>query len=305
MEQRNMIAASNLKAFNAVLIADNTKNYLSNVLRDNAKAFTANITALVSSNTNLQRCEPTSLIYAGIKATALDLPLDQNLGFAYVIPYENRKAGKVEAQFQLGYKGYIQLAIRSGQFRTINVVEIRDGELVGFNLLTGEMMFEAVENREQKPVIGYAAYFKLLNGFEKTLYMTTGEMQAHAKRYSQTYGSNTEYICNSSKWSTDFDAMAKKTALKLLLSKYAPLSVEMRDAYKADQAVIGADDTYRYVDNDGDAYQDVDAEVSENGNKEEVDASAMMQQAQQKAEQNADTDQPKAEPKTARRKASF
>lgn len=102
MEQRNMIAASNLKAFNAVLTADNTKTYLANVLRDNAKAFTANITALVSSNTNLQRCEPTSLIYAGIKATALDLPLDQNLGFAYVIPYENRKAGKVEAQFQLG-----------------------------------------------------------------------------------------------------------------------------------------------------------------------------------------------------------
>lgn len=304
MEQRSMITASNLKAFNAVLTADNTKTYLANVLRDNAKAFTANITALVSSNTNLQRCEPTSLIYAGIKATALDLPLDQNLGFAYVIPYENRKAGKVEAQFQLGYKGYIQLAIRSGQFRTINVVEIRDGELVGFNLLTGEMMFEAVENREQKQVIGYAAYFKLLNGFEKTLYMTTGEMQAHAKRYSQTFGSNNDYIRNSSKWSTDFDAMAKKTALKLLLSKYAPLSVEMSDAYKADQAVISADDTYRYVDHDGDAYQDVDAEVSENGNKEEVDTSAMMQQAQQSASE-AESQQQEEKPKTTRRKATF
>lgn len=304
MEQRSMITASNLKAFNAVLTADNTKTYLANVLRDNAKAFTANITALVSSNTNLQRCEPTSLIYAGIKATALDLPLDQNLGFAYVIPYENRKAGKVEAQFQLGYKGYIQLAIRSGQFRTINVVEIRDGELVGFNLLTGEMMFEAVENREQKQVIGYAAFFKLLNGFEKTLYMTTGEMQAHAKRYSQTFGSNNDYIRNSSKWSTDFDAMAKKTALKLLLSKYAPLSVEMSDAYKADQAVISADDTYRYVDHDGDAYQDVDAEVSENGNKEEVDTSAMMQQAQQSASE-AESQQQEEKPKTTRRKATF
>lgn len=207
-------------------------------------------------------------------------------------------------------RGFVQLAIRSGQFKTINVVEIREGELVGLDILTGEMRFEAVENREQKPVIGYASYFKLLNGFEKTLYMTKGEMDAHAKRYSQTYSSQWEKVRNSSKWTTDFDAMAKKTALKLLLSKYAPLSVEMKEAYKADQAVIGKDDTYSYVDNPNtDAYQEVEEEKAESANSEEINTESLNeekpqpQQAQEQAQPQAQAEQPKST--SSRRKPSF
>lgn len=240
---------STLKRFNACISNEATQQYLQQVLREKRSSFTNNIIALVSNNASLQECQPMSLIYAGIKATALDLPLDPNLGFAYIIPYKNTKKGVTDAQFQIGYKGFIQLAIRSGQFLLINVTDIRDGELTGENLLTGEMTFQRIADREQKPVIGYAAFFKLTNGFSKTLYMTVGEVKQHAGRYSQTYSSKLEYIRNSSKWTTDFEAMAKKTVLKLLLSKYAPLSVEMQTAIQNDQAVIDDQGEAQYLDN--------------------------------------------------------
>ena len=189
-----------------------------------------------------------SVMYAGIKATALDLPLDPNLGFAYVIPYRNNRENKTEAQFQIGYKGFVQLAIRSGQFQTINVAEVKEGEYLDEDLVTGEIKFKKLPDRDQLPTIGYVAYFRLTNGFEKMSYSSVEQIDAHAKKYSQTYSSSKEYIRNNSKWATDFDAMAKKTVLKLLLSKYAPMSVEMQSAVINDQAVIrenGAD----YVDN--------------------------------------------------------
>lgn len=240
---------STLKRFNACISNEATQQYLQQVLREKRSSFTNNIIALVSNNASLQECQPMSLIYAGIKATALDLPLDPNLGFAYIIPYKNTKKGVTDAQFQIGYKGFIQLAIRSGQFLLINVTDIRDGELTGENLLTGEMTFQRIADREKKPVIGYAAFFKLTNGFSKTLYMTVGKVKQHAGRYSQTYSSKLEYIRNSSKWTTDFEAMAKKTVLKLLLSKYAPLSVEMQTAIQNDQAVIDDQGEAQYLDN--------------------------------------------------------
>ena len=188
-----------------------------------------------------------SLIYAGIKATALDLPLDQNLGFAYVIPYKCKTG--TEAQFQMGYKGFIQLAIRTAQFRTINVTEVRDGELQDEDMLTGEIKLKRAANREELPVIGYVAFFALTSGFTKMLYMTIDEVKAHAQRYSQTYASTKDWVKASSKWTTDFDAMAKKTVLKLLLNRYAPLSVEMKNAVAADQAVIGAEgEPLAYID---------------------------------------------------------
>lgn len=229
---------SDLRKFNETITRTNTQSYLQSVLGDKKNSFITNLTSLVANNINLQACEPLSLMYAGIKATALDLPLDQNLGFAYVIPYKNTKKGIVEAQFQIGYKGFIQLSIRSGQFQTMNVVEIREGELIHSNLLTGEISFKPMPNRESLPIIGYASYFRLTNGFEKTLYSTVGEVMAHAKRYSQTFSSKNDYVRQSSTWSTDFDEMAKKTVLKSLLAKYAPMSIDMQTAIRSDQAVI-------------------------------------------------------------------
>lgn len=274
------LAKSSLKVFNEIIGREHTQKFLAQALGDKKSSFVNNLTALVSNNAKLQECDPPSLMYAGIKATALDLPLDSNLGFAYVIPYNNTKAGKVEAQFQIGYKGFIQLAIRSGQFQTINVTDIREGELREVNIVTGEIQFQSIPNREKKEIIGYVAYFRLTNGFSKILYMTKGEVEEHAKRYSQTYQSQYETVRASSKWTTDFDPMAKKTVLKLLLAKYAPLSVEMQEAQRADQAVVKENGVYEYDDNDVDAQAELENEKeaaaaeAEDVSFEEIEAEA-------------------------------
>ena len=240
-------APSPLQQFNRCITSGSVQDYLNQVLGSKKSSFVNNIIALVANDTKLQECKPMSLIYAGIKATALDLPLDQNLGFAYVIPYKCKTG--TEAQFQMGYKGFIQLAIRTAQFRTINVTEVRDGELQDEDMLTGEIKLKRAANREELPVIGYVAFFALTSGFTKMLYMTIDEVKAHAQRYSQTYASTKDWVKASSKWTTDFDAMAKKTVLKLLLNRYAPLSVEMKNAVAADQAVIGAEgEPLAYID---------------------------------------------------------
>lgn len=266
-----------LAAFNSTISNSRTQEYLRSVLAGKKDSFVASLTSLVTNNVNLQQCEPLSLMYVGIKATALNLPLDQNLGFAYAIPYRNTKKGVTEAQFQMGYKGYVQLAIRSGQFSAINVTDIREGEYGGYDLLTGALRVSMVEGREQKKVIGYAAYMRLTNGFEKSVYWTVDEVEQHAKRYSQTYSSKTDYIRNSSKWTTDFDAMAKKTVLKMMLSKYAPLSVEMSDAVRADQAVFSSEGNMQYIDNKTESVgniveaEEVDPNADLFGNKESQD----------------------------------
>lgn len=270
--------SSNLQLFNKTLANPKTQDYLQQVLSEKKSAFVNNITALVANDVKLQACEPISLMYAGIKATALDLPLDANLGFAYVIPYNNRKEGKTEAQFQMGYKGFIQLAIRSGQFKTLNVTDVKEGELKEVNLLTGEIAFEARPNRAELKTIGYVAYFRLINGFEKTLYMDAKEMEKHAKTYSQTYSSKNDYVRKASKWTTDFDAMAKKTVIKLLLSRYAPLSVEMQSAITSDQSVMDDKGTH-YIDHTT-AEEAVAEEIADNANQEEIDAPEAPEQAQ-------------------------
>lgn len=270
--------SSNLQLFNKTLANPKTQDYLQQVLSEKKSAFVNNITALVANDVKLQTCEPISLMYAGIKATALDLPLDANLGFAYVIPYNNRKEGKTEAQFQMGYKGFIQLAIRSGQFKTLNVTDVKEGELKEVNLLTGEIAFEARPNRAELKTIGYVAYFRLINGFEKTLYMDAKEMDKHAKTYSQTYSSKNDYVRKASKWTTDFDAMAKKTVIKLLLSRYAPLSVEMQSAITSDQSVMDDKGTH-YIDHTT-AEEAVAEEIADNANQEEIDIPEAPGQAQ-------------------------
>lgn len=278
---------SSLKAFNRTLMNTDMQAYLHTVLGSRKEQFVNNLLAVVGNDVKLQGCTPTSLIYAAIKATALGLPLDPNLGFAYIIPYNNTKkiremqliastdggdpveqevtveVSLKEAQFQIGYKGFVQLAIRTGQFRTINVTEIRAGELGKKNLITGEIEIREVENRNEQPVIGYLAYFELSNGFNKMAFMSTDEIKTHALKYSQTFSSKYDNIRSKSKWTTDFEAMAHKTVLKLLLSKYAPLSTDMqgatelKDALRSDQAVIDDRGNPDYVDNQADDQADV------------------------------------------------
>lgn len=248
-----MATNTGLAKFNATIQNEKTQAYLKKVLGSKSGSFITSLTSLVANNALLQDCEPLTLMYSATKATALGLPFDPNLGMAYCIPYNNRQKNIKEAQFQLGYKGCIQLALRSGQFKRLNVTDVREGEFGGIDLLSGDVKLNFIEDRESKPIIGYVAYFQLVNGFEKALYWTKAQCEAHGKRYSQTYASHTDYVRKSSKWTTDFDAMAKKTVLKQLLTKYAPMSVEMQMGVQADQAVIRVDDegneSLDYVDN--------------------------------------------------------
>lgn len=243
-----------LQLFNQTITNPSTQKYLSDVLGERKGSFVNNLTALVANNVALQECKPLTVMFAALKATALNLPLENSLGFAYCIPYRDNRTGTSVAQFQLGYKGFKQLALRSGQFAVIpNATDVKEGELIYRNRLTGECTFQFIENDEERdklPTIGYASYFRLLNGAESTFYMTKDEMEKHALRYSQTYRSTNERTKKSSKWSTDFLDMAKKTVIKLNLSKNAPLSVEMQDAIKADQSVMYEANKYEYVDNE-------------------------------------------------------
>lgn len=243
-----------LQLFNRTITNPSTQKYLADVLGERKGSFVNNLTALVANNAMLQECDPYTIMFAAMKATALNLPLDNSLGFAYVLPYKDNKRGVTVAQFQLGYKGVKQLALRSGQFAIIpNATDVREGELISRNRLTSECVFNFIddaEEREKKQVVGFVSYFKLLNGAESTFYMSLKEMEKHALRYSQTYRSTNPKVKASSKWTTDFNDMACKTVVKLNLSKNAPLSVEMADAIKADQSIMFERDKYSYLDND-------------------------------------------------------
>lgn len=247
-------SATGLQAFNQTITNPSTQKYLSDVLGERKGSFVNNLTALVANNANLQECQPLTIMFAALKATALNLPLENSLGMAYCIPYKDNKKGITVAQFQLGYKGFVQLSLRSGQFKVIpSATEIKEGELKSRNRLTGECVFDFINDdteRAKAKTIGYASYFRLLNGAESTFYMSVEEMQAHAMRYSQTYRSKYDNIKQSSKWTTDFDEMAKKTVIKLNLSKNAPLSVEMQDAIRADQSIQYKENEYEYIDNE-------------------------------------------------------
>lgn len=222
-----------------------------------ARRFLGTLATMVSSDSKLKSCDAQSVLSAASQAVTLKLPLSKTLGYAYVIPYKNK--GKMEAQFQIGWKGLVQLAQRSGLYKTINADVVYEGELKEHNRLTGAIDFsgEAVSDK----VVGYVAYFELLNGFSKTFYMSKERMEAHAKLYSQAYGYDVYNNRKTSVWSKNFDAMGTKTVLKLLLGKYGPVSVDMERAMQADQAAVNADGTYRYVDNE--KPQTVDVETGE------------------------------------------
>ena len=239
-----------LQKFNAMLENTRTQEYLTNVLGEKKQTFVSNMVALVSSNKALSECDPSTIMFSCLKATALSLPLDPSLGLAWVLPYKDNKNNTTVATFQLGAKAYIQLALRTAQYRKINVRDVREGEIVGEDFVSGEMQFKKLEkDRSKAQVVGYVAMFELINGFSKQLYMSVDELDAHAKRFSQTYRKG--YGLWSDKEMRP--AMMEKTILKRLLSKYGVLSVEMEQAIKSDSAVLGENDAVRYIDNEENA----------------------------------------------------
>jgi recombination protein RecT len=196
----------------------------------------------------LQECTNQSILSGALLGESLKLSPSPQLGQYYLVPYNDRDRGKV-AQFQLGYKGYIQLAIRSGQYKKLNVLAIKEGELVKYDPLNEEIVVNLIEDeeaRENAPTIGYYAMFSYTNGFTKSLYWSKKRMEAHARKYSKGYAAGKGYTF----WEKDFDAMAYKTMLRQLISKWGIMSIDMQRAIEGDMSVITENGAPVYVDND-------------------------------------------------------
>ena len=232
----------------AYLTNDAVKNQINNVIggKDGTKFISAVVSA-VNNNPALQECTNQSILSAALLGESLKLSPSPQLGQYYMVPFNDRERGKV-AQFQLGYKGYIQLAIRSGQYKQLNVLAIKEGELVRFDPLNEEIEVKLIadeEEREQAETIGYYAMFEYTNGFRKAIYWSKKKMEAHALKYSKGYQAKKGYTF----WEKDFDGMAYKTMLRQLISKWGIMSIEMQTAIDSDMAVINEDGTKDYVDN--------------------------------------------------------
>lgn len=218
------------------------------VLGKKAPGFISSILALQTFNKQIKDADPRSVISAAAIAATLDLPINPNLGFAHIVPYRDHGGAPI-AQFQMGWKGFVQLAIRTGLYKTINATEIYEGELISYNRLSSEFIIDDTKRTSDK-IVGYVAYFKLLSGFEKTLYMTVEQVRKHAQKYSKSYSRP------GTPWQINFDAMAIKTVVKLLLSKWGILSIEMQRALTMDQGVIteaAGREIVQYPDNDGES----------------------------------------------------
>jgi len=223
MDQKQLTPTQNL---GILLNQVSIKKKFEEMLGKRAPAFMSSILSLSNAKTQLRTSDPMSIIQAAAIAATLDLPINPNLGFAHIVPY----AGV--ATFQMGWKGFVQLAIRTGMYRTMNATEIYEGELVKYNRITGETEIDESKRTSDK-IVAYMAYFKLTSGFEKSLFMTVDQVTKHAKRYSKAFTKQPDSI-----WHTNFEAMALKTVLKLLLSKYGVLSIEMQKAVTYDEARV-------------------------------------------------------------------
>lgn len=226
------------------------------LLGDRSSQFMTSVSSMVGADNKLANAEPISLFMACLTAAALDLPINKNLGFAHIIPYENKKAGVTEGQFQMGWKGYVQLAQRTGQYKTIAASAVYEGQLVDEDPLDGNTY--DWKAKKSDTVIGYVARFKLVTGFVKEVYMSADDMQAHAKKYSKAYAYDLKMKYTGSPWSSNFEAMALKTVIKMLISKWGPMSVDMQKAVELDSSVIKENGEPTYID--GEDMNDVKAD---------------------------------------------
>lgn len=246
--------SNNLPAIRKTIQSPSIQNSIKARIGEKAGTFTTSLLDVIGEDRLLAECEPTLIIKEALKAAGLDLPLNKNLGFAYVLPYK-KKSGRPEPQFQMGYRGYIQLAIRTGQYKHINADCIYEGETFEFDRIRGTL--EITGERTSDKAIGYFCYFELINGFQKAIAWTREKVEAHAAKYSKSYNSN------FSPWKSDFDTMAKKTMVLQLIPKYGPMTIEMSQAISSDRADFsGFNNDTRVQD-----------EINTNANQEYIDIS--------------------------------
>ena len=221
-EQRTLSPVNQMKN---LLANQGMQNLFADAVKDNKDRFLASIIDLYNGDSYLQGCDPKEVAMEALKAATLNLPINKSLGYAYIVPFKNK--GKLTPQFQIGYKGYIQMAQRSGQYKALNAGVMYEGMEIKKDYLKGT--FEIVGEPKSDKAIGYFAYFQLLNGYEKAIYMSKEDITNHAKRYSQSFGSD------YSPWKNQFDEMAQKTVLRRLLTKYGVLSTEFQEAAKREE----------------------------------------------------------------------
>lgn len=251
----NVTTKSKVDALRTMMDAPSVQSQFESVLKENKSAFIASLIDLYSNDTTLQECEPKAVVFEALKAASLKLPINKQLGFSWIVPYsKSEKVGnqwvkKAIPTFQIGYKGYIQLALRTGKYRIINADVVLEGEFKTKNKLTGEVDISGTATSDK--VVGYFAHIELLTGFTKTIYSTVEQVKAHAEKYVPSYKHE------KSIWKTSFDEMAKKTVLRNLLSKYGFLSTELITTMSDD---IQVESTERLVAD----------EIKQNANKETV-----------------------------------
>lgn len=276
-----------MQKFKAQLYGAGAQQYINDVLSE-PKArenFMTSLISVVANDANLQKCKPMSVFHAALKSVPLGLPIEGNLGFAAVIPYGDN------ASFQIMRNGWMDLLMRTGQVKFIANEIVYDGQLVKKNKFAGEYVFDEDAKKSDK-VVGYMAYVKLINGFEKTVYWTVEECKAHALRYSQTFKRG------GGIWKDNFDAMSLKTVLKHLIVKYCPKSAELQRAIKDDQTVTDANNVSTYADNTPDEQPQQCASEAAQAKAEEVKAQmeAMKSRRAKKAETPAPAPEPEPEP---------
>ena len=253
MAVQNSLAKRNTKqGLTAYLAQDAVRNQINSIIGGkNGPRFISSIVSAVQATPALQECTNPSILSAALLGESLNLSPSPQLGQYYLVPYDNKSKGVKEAQFQMGYKGYIQLAIRSGQYKKLNVLAIKEGELVHFDPLNEEIEVRLIEDelvREEAETIGYYAMFEYTNGFRKAIYWSREKMAAHAKKFSPGYKKDLEKHTKWTFWAKDFDSMAYKTMLRQLISKWGIMSIDLVTALDADMAVIQEDGKKEYVE---------------------------------------------------------
>lgn len=288
MEVKNSLVKANQKqTFSAFLAQDAMKKKINEMVGgEKGQQFVTSIISAVSTNPQLAECDNASIVSAALLGQALNLSPSPQLGQFYLVPFNDNKRGCKVAQFQIGYKGYIQLAIRSGQYKKLNVLAIKEGELIKYDPLDEDIEVKLIENeeeREKAETIGYYAMFEYLNGFRKTIYWSKQRMEAHALKYSMGYRAKKGYTF----WEKDFDGMAYKTMLRQLISKWGIMSIDltMQKALESDMAVINDNGTYDYVDNN-----EMANEIIETENQEQPVEVKQEETQQNKAETEKNTD---------------
>lgn len=236
--------------FSMFIGREGAQKLINTALGSNAHKFTTSIISTVANNPELQKCEFQTILSGALLGESLKLSASPQLGQFYLVPFKDTKNNRVVATFVLGYKGYIQLAIRSGMYKKLVVIAVKEGELISYNPIEEEAIINILNDteREKAKTVGYYAMFEYINGFRKPLYWSKEKMEAHAQKYSKAYKTDITKGWNMSFWSKDFDAMAFKTMLRQLISKWGVMSVEFQRAYEADTAIIEENKEPQYID---------------------------------------------------------